>query len=132
MPFHENYDKLYENVIKPAVLSENFLPIRTDRVNATGDIIDMIHRGIVNCDCAIAVLTAVRPNVMYELGMAHAFNKPVILLCKKDHEKLPFDIGTHNVIFYSKEDALLVEEIKETIFRVRKTYLPGKYLSFTS
>ena len=132
MPFHENYDNLYENVIKPAILSENFLPIRTDHENATGDIINMIHRGIVNCDCAIAVLTDVRPNVMYELGMAHAFNKPVILLCRKGDKKLPFDIDTHSVIFYSQEDASLGEKIKETMFRVRKTYMPGKYLSFSS
>ena len=37
---------------------------------------------------------------MYELGYAHAINKPVILLTK-DISSAPFDIRGHNHIVYS-------------------------------
>jgi nucleoside 2-deoxyribosyltransferase len=108
------------------------LPIRTDRLNATGDIIEMIHSGINNCDCAIAVVTDLRPNVMYELGLAHAFQKPVLLLMKKNEEKksLPFDIDNHSAIFYDRMDDELVDKISHTIQNVRETYLPGRFFAF--
>jgi nucleoside 2-deoxyribosyltransferase len=36
----------------------------------------------------------------YELGYAHALQKPTILLANRQIEKLPFDISGYRVIFY--------------------------------
>ena len=133
MPFHKSYDKLYKDAIVPALEKNDFLPIRTDQLNNTGDIMEMIHHGIYNCDCAIAVITELRPNVMYELGLAHAFKKPVLILMEEKQEKgkpIPFDIDNHAVIKYADINEKLTEQIFATIQNVRETYLPGRYLTF--
>jgi len=133
MPFHNDYDELYKKAIVPSLEKNDFLPIRTDKLNNTGDIIDMIHNGIHNCDCAIAVITELRPNVMYELGLAHAFKKPVVILMEKNQEKqksIPFDIDNHAVIRYTDINEKLIEDISATIQNVREAYVPGRYLTF--
>jgi hypothetical protein len=38
-------------------------------------------------------------NVFYELGVAHALNKPTILIAEKD-TKLPFDVTPFRTLFY--------------------------------
>lgn len=47
----------------------------------------------------IAEITSPNQNVFYELGYAHALNKPTILLARRGKE-LPFDIRSYRVIFY--------------------------------
>ena len=44
-------------------------------------------------------ITAPHQNVFYELGYAHALNKPTILLAQRGRE-LPFDIRSYRVISY--------------------------------
>jgi hypothetical protein len=50
-------------------------------------------------DLLIAVLTFQNPNVYYELAIAHAAARPLIILCEGSHS-LPFDIKDQRVIFY--------------------------------
>jgi nucleoside 2-deoxyribosyltransferase len=41
------------------------------------------------------------PNVFYELGYAHALNKPTILLADiNKRDRLPFDISGYRTVFY--------------------------------
>jgi hypothetical protein len=51
------------------------------------------------------------PKLFYELGYAHALDKPTILLAQRDAE-LPFDIRSYRVIFYENSigGKALVEE----------------------
>ena len=39
-------------------------------------------------------------NVFYELGFAHALDKPTILLANRGDTELPFDVSSYRVIFY--------------------------------
>ena len=48
----------------------------------------------------IAEITPVNANVYYELGFAHAINKPTILLADRAIDKLPFDVSPFRVLFY--------------------------------
>jgi hypothetical protein len=48
----------------------------------------------------IAEITPVNPNVYYELGFAHAINKPTILLADRAIDRLPFDVSPFRVLFY--------------------------------
>jgi predicted Rossmann-fold nucleotide-binding protein len=96
MPFHGRYDDLYVQVIEAGVNACGDRPVRIDRLGMPGDVIEQIRRGLRACDYAIAVLDEMKPNVLYELGVAHAWDKPVILLNRRDAlnaSAVPFDIA---------------------------------------
>ncbi|QZK89859.1 nucleoside 2-deoxyribosyltransferase [Flavobacterium sp. CHNK8] len=105
MQFTEEYNQLYKEVIKP--VCENFgLEVeRADEFYTTTPIIADVIRSIVNSSLIIAEITPDNANVYYEVGYAHAINKPTILLCeRKKREKLPFDISGFRTLFY--EDSI--------------------------
>jgi nucleoside 2-deoxyribosyltransferase len=108
MPFRPELNSMYERAIKPAVSESGFVALRTDDFVQAGDVTAAIHDGIRNCAFVIADLTWFRPNVMYEIGLAHAFGKPVVLLLKDDSveqpEDIPFDLATHQVFRYRTDD----------------------------
>ncbi|WP_290079063.1 hypothetical protein [Lactobacillus taiwanensis] len=70
------------------------------------DILSNIIEDIKKANIIVADLSGKNPNVYYELGLAHAWNKKVIIICskesyKKDYNKrLPFDIATKMILFY--------------------------------
>ncbi len=64
-----------------------------------GIIFEDIKRQIAEAKIVIAEITAPNQNVFYELGYAHALNKPTILLAQR-HKELPFDIRSYRVTFY--------------------------------
>jgi len=62
-------------------------------------------REIAESEFVIADITSANPNVYYEVGYAHAINKPTILLANKDVAKLPFDVSGFRVLFYENSIA---------------------------
>lgn len=98
MPISDNenysnghFNRVYEFIIKPACEIAGFLPIRADEVVTTNYIaLDIIKR-IIESDMAICDLSSQNPNVMYELGIRQAFNKPVTFI-KDNITKRIFDI----------------------------------------
>lgn len=100
MQFGEPYDTLYKEVIQPVSKSSGFHAFRGDDVFRPGVILQDIRRGIVESNVIVAEITPVNANVFYELGYAHALEKPTILLANRNVEKLPFDISGYRVIFY--------------------------------
>ena len=57
---------------------------------------------IQNAHLVVADLTEGNPNVLYELGVAHALNRPVVLLTQ-DIEGLPFNLASYRVIPYATQ-----------------------------
>jgi hypothetical protein len=91
----------------------------------TGKIIDQIWRGITSAKILVAELTDRNPNVFYELGLAHALNKPVVLVCSRSSEQdVPFDLQHIRVIYYDMTDPFwgnkLIEKIAENILSAIK------------
>ncbi|MFD6663701.1 hypothetical protein ACFWDK_15215 [Micromonospora chalcea] len=83
---------------------------------------NIVHRDISHLlwhsRLIIAELTGRNPNVMYELGMAHAAKKPVILLLERE-EVPPFDV-TH--IRYLRYDRFNLHALRtDLISRIRST-----------
>lgn len=105
MQFTEEYNQLYTEVIKPVCESFGLEVERADEFYTTTPIISDVIRSIVNSSIIIAEITPDNANVYYEVGYAHAINKPTILLCeRKKREKLPFDISGFRTLFY--EDSI--------------------------
>lgn len=99
MQFGEPYDSLYSEVIKPLAESMELDAYRADDVYKPGIILQDIIRGILEAEVVIAEITPANANVFYELGFAHALEKPTILLAERGGE-LPFDIRSYRCIFY--------------------------------
>jgi hypothetical protein len=119
MPFHEDFDGLYDFVIEPAIRAAGDEPIRLDRLGTPGDVTKQIDDGIRNCEYVIAVLDHLRHNVLYEVGLAHGLKKITILLNRKgtldDAGRAPFDLSTQQRLEYTKLDAELVDRVKRLI-----------------
>jgi hypothetical protein len=101
MPFAEPFDTLYRQVINPVASDLGFEVVRVDEVVGPGVIIDDIQRQIESSHAVVAEISTQNPNVFYELGYAHALQKPAILLVRRsDGPSMPFDIRSYRAIFY--------------------------------
>lgn len=106
MPFHPDSRLVYE-VLKEAAEDAagrtGFVIrlVRADEVHDPSTFGEALQRTIVESDLVIADLSHNRPNVMYELGIAHASQKPVILVASEAaFMDRPFDIGGFWVLVY--------------------------------
>jgi len=99
MPFTEPFDTLYDDVIKPEAEGLGFEIIRVDEIAGPGIILDDIRRQIERAHIVVAEISTPNPNVFYELGYAHALNKPAVLLARRQSE-MPFDVRPYRAIFY--------------------------------
>ena len=124
MPFASPVGGYYDSIYKLAIEKAK---LKADRADAdlygTGKIIDQIWKGITSARVLLAELTNRNANVLYELGLAHALHKPVILVCSKANEEdVPFDLRHVRVIYYDKDDPFwgtkLLEKVAENILSV--------------
>ena len=118
-PFAGAVGAYYESIFKPAIQKAGLRPVRADdEIFATGKIIDQVWRGIGEAKVLVAELTGRNPNVFYELGLAHALQKPVVLVSSNEQD-VPFDLQHIRVIFYNCEDPFwgekLIDKIAENI-----------------
>lgn len=121
MPFSQEYMLLYNKVIKPVIEASGFLAVRTDQLGLIGNVVDALHGAIRTSACGLAVITGNNPNVMYELGLTHALNKHVIILCEFNKNKnslpeLPFDLRNESVIGYSLDNLDMIKQLLHQVF----------------
>jgi hypothetical protein len=124
MPFADPLGGYYNSIYAPAIERARLKPIRADaEIYGTGKIIDQIWDGINSARVLLAELTGRNPNVMYELGIAHALQKPVVLVSSNE-EDVPFDIRHVRVIYYDVKDPFwgskLIEKVAENILSALK------------
>lgn len=97
-PFHPDFDKFF-SAISEFGRETNYSVSRGDERVETSDIFPQILQGIVSSRFIIANITGRNPNVFYELGVAQALDKEVILVAESDAE-IPFDIQSKRIMFY--------------------------------
>lgn len=82
MPFNKRYDRVY-SVIKEQCRSNNYKCVRSDNVILDrGGLLKAILEMILESQLIIAVLNGRNANVFYEIGLAHALGKKVILIAE--------------------------------------------------
>jgi hypothetical protein len=118
-PFAAPHGDYFEKIFKPAIDKTGLKPVRADAdIFATGKIIDQIWRGINSAKVLVAELTTRNANVLYELGLAHALKKPVVLVSSSKLD-VPFDLQHIRVIYYDLTDPFwgtkLIEKVAENI-----------------
>lgn len=87
-----HFAKVYEDIFKPACAEAGYKATRADDVKESNLIhLDILKR-VVHSPMAICDLSSRNPNVLFELGLRQAFDKPTILV--KDLDTLEiFDIA---------------------------------------
>ena len=100
MPFHKQFDKIYNRIIL-ATRNSGFTCRRSDDEYKEGNIMKYTIELILKAQIVVAVLEGRNPNVYYEVGIAHSIGKPVILIASENKkEEIPFDLNQHRFIFY--------------------------------
>ena len=113
-PFHPEFETDY-SVIKDTCLDVGLKCVRGDEEYFSSDIFSEMLRYIVNANLVIANINGRNSNVLYELGIAQALDKPVILI-SREPENLPIDIQSKRFLIYKSygelQDKLRTELIK--------------------
>lgn len=99
MPFGGWFDRYYQEIYAKAIMDAGFEPVRADEIFTTGSVVDQIWEHICKAKVLLADLTDKNPNVFYEVGLAHARGKPIVLAAAK-LEDVPFDLRHLRMVIY--------------------------------
>lgn len=100
-PFNDNYRDSFI-FIREVCLKLNLKCIRGDEDYIPNEIFPSIIKQILKSRLVIANITGRNPNVMYELGVAHALGKTTIIIAQ-DFTDIPFDLNNKRIILYKTE-----------------------------
>lgn len=115
-----HFDRVYEYLIKPAIESAGYVAGRSDKANKTDYIVISIIQKIMNSDVVVCDMSSKNPNVLYELGIRHAFDKPVIITKDKKTDRI-FDIDGLRYIEY--DHSLRIDNVKKEIDLLKNTII---------
>lgn len=99
MPFDPQLRPVYEDHIAQCARELHLTIARGDNLFTAQSVMDDIWNAISSARAVIADCTGRNPNVFYEIGLAHAVGKPVILITK-EVDDVPFDIRHLRYIQY--------------------------------
>ena len=101
MPFEQELTSIYNEFVKSTVEEKGMVCRRADDINSNNAIIQDIWKSICEARFIIADISSLNPNVMYELGVAHAIGKETILIHHEgSSNKFPFDISHIRILNY--------------------------------
>ena len=100
MPFTTDLQSVFEGFYRKILEANGMIVTRADNGQDSQAITKDIVLSIRDSDLIIADLTDANANVYYELGLAHAMHKPVIILAQ-DLDDLKFDLKAYRCLLYS-------------------------------
>lgn len=110
-----HFGRVYEHLLKPAIKAAGYNPVRADDTNKTDYIVVGIIQKIVESDMVVCDLSGRNANVMYELGIRHAFNKNVVLIKDSRTEKV-FDI--QGLRYTQYDESLRIDSVQKDTARI--------------
>jgi len=100
MPMRDEFEELYEDVIKPTVQQAGLNCEYAGDILGPGIIMEDIWDRVERARLIIADLTGRNPNVFYEVGYAHSLDRQKVILLSQDVEDVPFDLRAFRCIKY--------------------------------
>ncbi|MFV5550547.1 hypothetical protein VXQ35_16135 [Acinetobacter oleivorans] len=97
-----HFKRVYEDIIKPACHAAGYRAVRADDVAQTNLIHLDILQKLLESPMAICDLSSRNPNVLFELGLRQAFDKPTILIQEVGTPQI-FDINLFRYTQYRNE-----------------------------
>lgn len=118
MPFGALFNRYYQNIFVPAIQAAGLRPVRADDIFSSTSIMSDVWRNVRNASVVLADVTGKNSNVFYELGLAHASKKPVVIITSSLGD-VPFDLQGLRLIEYDKNDetwgAVLAAKITDSL-----------------
>ncbi len=121
-----NFNRVYAELIKPALESAGLEVFRADEEQRAGDIRTDMFQELLIADLVVADLTLDNPNVWYELGVRHALRARGVVLISGGRVTTAFDLYTDRKLRYGIKDggpdpATLQDDIKRIAAMVTDT-----------
>ncbi|WP_321421375.1 hypothetical protein [uncultured Methanobacterium sp.] len=120
MPFSESWSDIVGAHIKKIVEKQRMICKRGDDVYGR-NVLEDIWSNIRESRIIIADITARNPNVLYELGLAHAMYKDVIIL-SQDVEDIPYDLQPFRCIIYDNNPSGFTQLEEEIAFSIEEIF----------
>jgi len=124
--FHPSQRRVYETIVN-ACSPYGFICRRGDEEFVSQEIFPFLLKYMVKASVIIANINGRNPNVFYELGIAHAIDKPVILIAESGSagargarelkSQPPFDVRTKKILVYD-DLADLEKQLKESLVKL--------------
>lgn len=119
MPFSDSGDyvsghfsRVYNYIFKPAIEKAGYTPHRIDAEKSSNLIQERIIRELIEAPMVLCDLSSRNPNVLFELGIRQAFDKPVVLVKDESTERI-FDISGLSTVEYRK--SCIIDEAQKDI-----------------
>jgi hypothetical protein len=116
MPYGPTWFEPVKRTVVMAASAAGFQAEVSIDLATPGTITDQIWQGIRRSDVVVADVTDSNPNVFYELGLAHALGKEVIVITQAGGP-VPFDIRASRFITYSPGELSRFEADLSNAFR---------------
>jgi nucleoside 2-deoxyribosyltransferase len=113
-PERKHADWVKEYAVKPVMEPRGYRVSRADEIPDPSMITDTIFDLITTCDVCVADLSFLNQNVFYELGVRHAFQKPVIHIAQIG-TPLPFDNSGHRTTFFDVTDVHSLDDLRRAL-----------------
>jgi hypothetical protein len=121
MPFALNYDSIYRYIQEVAVTMGKVCQRVGQNLTygANADIVSDIYHSLQNTELVIAELSGSNPNVYFEIGLSHAWQKNVVLIANRSEIKnIPEILSEDRIIFYESKwgsEKTLMNELQDRL-----------------
>jgi hypothetical protein len=124
MPFRPDLNYFFLYIQKHLSEKHGLRVERGDHRVLSKALMDKIRDQIIEADVLVGDVTSGNPNVFYEIGLAHAFGKPVIFLTQDSPANTPVDVRQFEFIQY---DLQRHEEFLSKLDNAIQNVFVGKY-----
>jgi len=104
-PMNPEYQQDYK-WIKEGFSKHKYICSRGDDINVNENLLSHIIEEMLSSTFVVANISGRNPNVFYELGIAHALGKDIVLVARSEKD-ITFDLSSSQVVIYSHKDGLL-------------------------
>ena len=107
-------NQILKHVLVPVATECGYKVLRADQIYEPGNLFGQIEKKIRNASLVFADLTEQNPNVLFELGIRHALEKPYIQIIEEG-EEIPIDVANIRTITINHKDLDSVENARKEL-----------------
>ena len=115
-----HFQKIYDQIFVPAIKLAKYRPYRVDESGSSCSIQIKLLKQLLDAPLVLCDLSSRNPNVLYELGLRQAFDKPVVLVQEIGTPRI-FDINDITATNYRPKR--LFDEVLEDRENIKKAIL---------